>query len=86
MARRIVWLFNMSIRSAIFPVLWKRAIVTLVQKSSKSAALSNFHPLSVLPVMLKLIERINYWLTLMTLICCPFLNLHFILDILHKMF
>ena len=30
MAKLIVRLFNMSIRLAIFPVLWKRAIVTPV--------------------------------------------------------
>ena len=56
----VVWLFNMSIRSAIFPMLWKRAIVTPVQKSSKSAALTNFCPISVLPVMSKLFERVVY--------------------------
>ena len=39
---------------------WKRAIVTPVQKSLKSAALTNFHPISVLPVMPKLLERIVY--------------------------
>ena len=60
MARLIVLLFNMSIRSAIFPVLWKRAIVTPVQNSLKSAALTNFRPISVLPVMSKLFERVVY--------------------------
>ena len=60
MAKLIVRLFNMSIRLAIFPVLWKRAIVTPVQKSSKGTAMTNFRPISVLPAMSKLLERIVY--------------------------
>ena len=54
MARFIVHLFSMSIHSATFPVLWKRAIITPVQKCSKRSALTNFCPISVLPVMSKL--------------------------------
>ena len=54
MARLIVQLLNMSISSATFPVLQKRAIVTPVQNSLKSAALTIFHPISVLPIMSKL--------------------------------
>ena len=50
----------MSIHSATFPVPWKRAIVTPVQKSLKSPILTNFHPISVLPVKSKLLERIVY--------------------------
>ena len=48
----------MSIYSATFPVLWKRAIITLVQKCSKNSALTIFCPISVLPVMSKLLEKI----------------------------
>ena len=37
----------MSIRLATVPVPWKRAIVTPVEKSLKSAAMTNFRPISV---------------------------------------
>ena len=45
MAKLIVRLFNTSIRSAIFPVLWKRAIVTPAQKSLKGTAMTKFRPI-----------------------------------------
>ena len=60
MARCIVQLFNMSIHLATFAVLWKRAIITPVQKCSKSSAPTNICPMSILPVMskLQLLEKI----------------------------
>ena len=36
--------------------LWKTAIVTSVQKSKQNTPLSNFHLISVLPVVLKILE------------------------------
>ena len=60
MARFVVQLFIMSIHSATFSVLWKRAIITPVQKCSKSSALTNFYPISVLPVMSNLLEKISH--------------------------
>ena len=41
-------------------MLWKRAIVTPVQKSLKSATLTNFRPISVLSIISKLLEGIVY--------------------------
>ena len=42
-------LINKGILTGKFPELWKSAIVTPVQKSRDSSALSNFRPVSVLP-------------------------------------
>jgi len=44
--------------SSIFPDCLKAAIVTPVLKSSKNFTLSNFRPISVLPVFSKLLERV----------------------------
>jgi len=40
--------------------LWKHAVVTPVQKSKLSTDLTNFRPISVLPVLSKVLERVIY--------------------------
>ena len=60
MARLIVWLFNMSTCSANFSSAVEEGYCYAVQKSLKSAALMNFRPISVLPAMSKLFERVVY--------------------------
>ena len=54
-------LLNKSLHSSsyTFPALWKRAIVSPVQKSSQSSDLINFHPISVLS---KMLERVVHQL------------------------
>ena len=56
----IACLVNLSITSGIFPDLWKHAVVTPVQKSNENMEITNFHPISVLPALLKVLERIVY--------------------------
>ena len=58
MATLLMQLINKSILCSIFPDCWKSAIVTPVLKSSKNFFLSNFHPISVLPVFSKILERV----------------------------
>jgi len=58
MAALLVWLINKRISSSTFPDCWKAAIVTPVLKSHKNLSLSNFRPISVLPVFSKILERI----------------------------
>ena len=53
-------LVNLSITSEIFPDLWKCAVVTPIQKSKDSAELTNFQPISVLPVLSKILECVVY--------------------------
>ena len=53
-------LLNRCLSSSVFPTLWKCAVVSPVQKSSQSCELTNFRPISVLPIFSKLLERIVY--------------------------
>jgi len=56
----ITRLVNISIKSGSFPDLWKSAAVTPIQKTKESTELSNFRPISVLPVLSKALERVVY--------------------------
>ena len=51
---------NSSIKTGIFPEDFKCAKVTPIFKSGKTSELSNYRPISVLPVFSKLLERIVY--------------------------
>ena len=51
---------NKSITSKTFPDIWKTAVVMPVQKSNQNSSLSNFHPISILPVFSKILERIVF--------------------------
>ena len=57
----IVRLVNHSIASGIFPDLWKHAVVTPVQKSKENMEITNFRPISVLPVLSKVPYKKKYW-------------------------
>ena len=54
----IACLVNHCIASDIFPDLWKHAVVTPVQKSKENMEITNFCPISVLPVLSKVLKRI----------------------------
>ena len=60
MAVLLTKLIHQSIRSHTFPDVWKNAVVTPVQKSNQSSSLSNFRPISVLPVFSKVLERVVF--------------------------
>ena len=60
MAVILTTLIKMSILMCTFPDLWKTAIVTPVQKSKQDNSLSNFWPISVLPVASKILERLVF--------------------------
>ena len=53
-------LFNLSIRSGIFPREWKIAKVTPTYKDGTKCIPDNYGPISVLPAVTKLIERIIF--------------------------
>ena len=53
-------LINKSITLHAFSDVWKNAIVVPVQKSTQSSSLSNFRPISILPVFSKVLERVVY--------------------------
>ena len=52
-------LLNRCLRSSVFPILWKCAVVSPVQKSLQNFELTKFCPISVLPSCLPS-ERIVY--------------------------
>ena len=55
--RIVTSLINKSISEGTFPALWKRAIVTPIPKK-KCDALTDYRPISVLPVVSKILERV----------------------------
>ncbi|XP_062704412.1 uncharacterized protein LOC134286758 [Aedes albopictus] len=54
----LVHLFNSIIRSQTFPDIWKKAIVTPIPKKSNPVEPKDFRPISVLPAMSKILEKI----------------------------
>ena len=53
-------LFNQSIVQAQIPTRWKRSVIVPIPKSSDSSAPSNYRPISLLPLLSKLLERHFY--------------------------
>ena len=51
-------LFNTSIETSKFPVLWKIARVTPIYKEGERTDKSNYRPISVLPVISRLFEKL----------------------------
>ena len=51
-------LFNQSIALAQYPSTWKTAIVTPVYKKGCKFSLNNYRPVSILPVISRLFEKI----------------------------
>ena len=51
-------LFNTSIETSQFPDLWKSARVTPIFKEGDRAEMSNYRPISVLPVIARLFEKL----------------------------
>ena len=59
-SRILLLIFNASIESSTFPVSWKIARVTPVYKESEKSERSNYRPISVLPVLSRLFEKLIY--------------------------
>ena len=53
-------LFNTLLETSIFPDLWKIARVTPIYKEGDKSEKSSYHPISVLPVISRLFERLVY--------------------------
>ena len=49
-------LFNISLTLGKLPAEWKHALITPVPKSAEMAAVSNYCPISLLPLLTKVIE------------------------------
>ena len=56
-AAPVTKLFNLSISTGTFPNKWKLASIIPIPKSSDTASPSNYQPVSLLPVLSKILER-----------------------------
>ena len=54
----LAFMFNTSIETSMFPDSWKIARVTLIYKNGDRADKSNYRPISVLPVISRLFEKL----------------------------
>ncbi len=51
-------IINRSFDSGIFPQAWKKSLVVPLRKNANISSLSNYRPISVLPSISKIIERV----------------------------
>ena len=56
--KHLAYIINLSLRTGMFPDDWKIARVVPVHKSGPSDRFENFRPISALPIMSKIIEKI----------------------------
>lgn len=56
-AKPIAYLVNLTISSGVIPLEWKEAKVTPIFKSGKKDDVNNYRPISVLPLVSKIMER-----------------------------
>lgn len=55
----ITHLINLSLTQCIFPSEWKQAIITPIFKSVNRHKASNYRPISILPVLSKIAEKVT---------------------------
>ena len=53
----LAYICNLSLRTSAFPANWKIAKVTPIFKAGDKSDISNYRPISVLPIISKIIER-----------------------------
>ena len=56
-APAVTKLFNISLTLGKLPAEWKHALITPIPKSTEMAAVSNYRPISLLPLLSKVLER-----------------------------
>ena len=57
----ITEIVNRSLDQCVFPKVWKQANVIPIQKKSGDISINNFRPISILPIMSKILERIVHF-------------------------
>ena len=58
LAYPVAMLFNISLNSGTLPPIWKSANVTCIYNSGDKKSASNYRPISITPVMCRLLERV----------------------------
>ena len=56
-AKPLYYIVNLSLATGIVPTAWKRAKIKPVFKSDDVNKVENFRPISILPVLSKLLEK-----------------------------
>ena len=51
-------IFNQSLKSSVFLKIWKEGKVTPIYKSGDLSNMSNYRPITVLPILSKILERL----------------------------
>ena len=60
LAPSLTFIFNQSLSSGIVPLEWKLAKVTPIFKKGKRQDVNGYRPISIIPVVVKVFERIIY--------------------------
>lgn len=60
LAQPLIYMFNLSFNNVVFPTKLKIAKVVPIFKGVDAASLVNFRPVSVLPTISKIIEKLMY--------------------------
>ena len=55
--RSLTHIFNSSIRCNQYPKDWKQALVTPIHKGGDKCNTGNYRPISILPIISKILER-----------------------------
>ena len=56
-APSLIWIFNLSVKTGIYVNEWKKARVVPIHKSNDRQRCENYRPISILPVVSKILER-----------------------------
>ena len=67
-------IFSNSIRTGVFPNIWKLANVVPVHKKDKKNLLKNYRPISLLPIFGKIFEKLIYNSLCAHIVSCGLLN------------
>ena len=66
-ADEVTFICNHSINNSFFPSRWKEAKVTPLHKDGPHEEVNNYRPISILPVMSKILE--NMYMTVLQIFC-----------------
>lgn len=59
-AKPLTYIINLSLRSGTVPAEWKEAKVLPLFKSGSSSEIGNYRPISLLPILSKILEKVVY--------------------------
>ena len=68
-APSLMKLFNLSLKSGVIPSQWKKSLIVPIPKHSNGSNPTNYHPISLLPIIRKVLERHVYLLIMEHLQC-----------------